>query len=74
MGQSSGWLMSRNSITPARASATAGVLVKTSITTASGLSLGAGGTVVVQLVASLGWPLISTRHMRQVATGVSAGW
>ena len=57
--------MSRNSITPALASATAGESVWTSMPSAA---------AVVQEVASLGAPLISTMHMRQVAEGDKAGW
>ena len=50
---------------PARPSAAVGESVCTSMPSAA---------IVVQEVASLGWPLISTMHMRQVATGARAGW
>jgi hypothetical protein len=52
-------------MTPALASTAAGEWVSTSCPSMA---------MVVQEVASLGWPLISTMHIRQVATGESAGW
>jgi hypothetical protein len=57
MGQSRGWLMSRNSIIPARASSTWGERVRTTIPSA---------TCVEQAICSLGAFSISTRHMRQL--------
>ena len=59
-GQSSGWLMSRNSTTASCASATRAVWVWTTMPSLTG---------VEQAVCSLGMPSISTRHMRQAPTG-----
>ena len=58
IGQSSGWLISRNSITPWRALRTIGVSVKISWPSAAGSAHDACG---------FGGPgLTSTRHMRQL--------
>jgi hypothetical protein len=54
-----------NSSTPARASATLGELVDTTIPSATGM---------LQEVCSLGAFSISTRHIRQLASGLSLGW
>src|SRR5215204_6054598 len=65
IGQSSGWLISRNSITPSRAFFTIGVLVLT----AGGSPLGPGRqsrTPQAQEATGLGEPTSSTRHMRQL--------
>src|SRR5690349_6681392 len=73
IGQSSGWLMSRNSITPSRAFLTILVLVKTS----GGSPLGPGRqsrTPQAQLATGLGEPLSSTRHMRQLPAIESRSW
>ena len=59
-GQSSGWLMSRNSTTARWASCTRSVCVCTTIPSLTG---------VEQPVCSFGIPSISTRHMRQAPTG-----
>ncbi len=63
-GQSSVWLESRNSSTPARASATSGVLVVTTIPSATGS---------VHAVMSLGIFSTRTRHMRHAPIGSSLG-
>src|SRR5689334_6968229 len=71
--QSSGWLMSRNSITPSRAFLTILVLVKTS----GGSPFGPGRqsrTPQAQLATGLGEPLSSTRHMRQLPAIESRSW
>src|SRR6266498_336824 len=65
IGQSSGWLISRNSITPSRALRTIGVLVRTS----GGSPFGPGRqsrTPHAHEATGLGEPLSSTRHMRQL--------
>ncbi len=59
-GQSSGWLMSRNSTTDSCASFTRGLCVWTTMPSF---------TDVEQAVWSFGIPSISTRHMRQAPTG-----
>ena len=66
MGQSSGWLMSRNSITPRCAfSATREVRwVRTVIPSVQ---------VVVHEASGLACPSTSTRHCRQAPTGSSSG-
>src|SRR5712675_1398624 len=73
IGQSSGWLMSRNSITPSRAFFTSLDLVLTS----GGSPLGPGRqsrTPQAQLATGLGEPLSSTRHMRQLPAIDSRSW
>src|SRR5262244_264115 len=73
IGQSSGWLISRNSITPSRAFLTILVLVLTS----GGSPLGPGRqsrTFQAQLATGLGEPLSSTRHMRQLPAIDSRSW
>src|SRR6185503_5843144 len=73
IGQSSGWLISRNSITPSRALRTIGVLVATS----GGSPLGPGRqsrTAQAQDATGLGEPLSSTRHMRQLPAMESRSW
>ena len=67
IGQSRGWLISRNSITPCCAlSATAEVSCV--LTTMPSVH------VVVQEASGLRWPSISTRHWRQAPIGSSSGW
>src|ERR1700722_659344 len=73
IGQSSGWLISRNSITPSRAFFTIGVLVLIS----GGSPFGPGRqsrTPQAQLATGLGEPLSSTRHMRQLPAIESRSW
>src|SRR6266481_4511065 len=73
IGQSSGWLMSRNSITPSRAFFTSLDLVLTS----GGSPLGPGRqsrTPQAQLATGLGEPLSSTRHMRQLPAIDRRSW
>ena len=67
IGQSSGWLTSRNSMTPFWASSATVLLcwVRTTMPSATGTAHDGCG---------FGWPSISTRHMRQAATGSSSGW
>ena len=64
-GQSSGWLISRNSNTLARASTTSGVRVETIIPSA---------TVVEQDVCSFGIFSIFTMQTRQDPSIPSPGW
>ena len=59
-GQSSGWLISRNSSTASCASLTRAVSVWTTMPSLTG---------VEQPAWSFGMPSISTRHMRQAPTG-----
>ena len=59
-GQSSGWLISRNSTTARWDSFTRAVCVWTTMPSLTG---------VEQAVWSFGMPSISTRHMRQAPTG-----
>ena len=59
-GQSSGWLMSRNSSTDSCALSTRSVRVWTTMPSLTG---------VEQPVWSFGMPSISTRHIRQAPTG-----
>src|SRR5882757_788271 len=73
IGQSSGWLMSRNSITPSRAFFTSLDLVLTS----GGSPLGPGRqsrTPQAQLATGLGEPFTSTRHMRQLPAIDRRSW
>src|SRR4030088_854506 len=73
IGQSSGWLMSRNSITPSRAFFTSLDLVLTS--GASPLGPGRQSrTAQAQLATGLGEPLSSTRHMRQLPAIDRRSW
>ena len=66
IGQSSGWLISRNSITPSRAFFTIGVLVKISWPSAAGRA---------QEACGFGGPgFTSTRHMRQLPAIDSRSW
>ena len=59
-GQSSGWLMSRNSTTACWASRTRSVWVWTTMPSLTG---------VEHAVCSFGMPSTSTRHMRHAPTG-----
>src|SRR3954467_13881636 len=73
IGQSSGWLISRNSITPSRAFFTIGVLVLTT----GGSPFGPGRqsrTPQAQDATGLGEPTSSTRHMRQLPAMDSRSW
>src|SRR6266567_2429672 len=67
MGQSSGWLISRNSSVPS-CPARAISLVSWVLTTMPSV------TVVVQAVSGLRWPTTSTRHWRQAPSGASSPW
>ncbi len=66
-GQSSGWLMSRNSMTPRWAVAATGEVpdVRTRMPSVTGIAHAGCG---------LGCPSISMRQARQAATGSSSGW
>src|SRR6202795_843836 len=74
IGQSSGWLMSRNSITPSRAFFTILVLVKIS----GGSPFGPGRrsrTPMAQLACGFGGPpFTSIRHMRQLPAIDRRSW
>src|SRR3974390_1494970 len=73
IGQSSGWLISRNSITPSRAFFTIGVLVLMT----GGSPFGAGRqsrTPQAQDATVFGEPFNSTRHMRQLPAIDSRSW
>src|SRR5262245_59188509 len=73
IGQSSGWLISRNSITPSRALRTIGVLVLT----AGGSPFGPGRqsrTPHAHEATGFGEPLSSTKHMRQLPAIDSRSW
>src|SRR5579864_4178402 len=73
IGQSSGWLMRRNSITPSRAFFTIGDLVLTT----GGSPFGPGRqsrTPQAQLATGLGEPASSTRHMRQLPAIDRRSW
>lgn len=74
IGQSSGWLMSRNSITPSRAFLTIGDLVETT----GGSPFGPGRrsrTPMAQEACGFGGPpFTSTRHMRQLPAIESRSW
>src|SRR3954468_16990576 len=73
MGQSKGWLMSRNSITPSRALRTIADLVLTS----GGSPCGPGRqsrTAHAQDATGLGEPFSSTKHMRQLPAIESRSW
>ena len=73
IGQSSGWLISRNSITPSRAFLTIGVLVKSCLGAPS--LLGARSfTPMAQDACGLGMPCTSIRHMRQLPAIDSRSW
>ncbi len=66
-GQSSGWLISRNSMTPRWAVAAMSEVpeVRTFMPSATGIAHAGCG---------LGWPSISMRQARQAATGSRSGW
>src|SRR5271169_5168171 len=73
IGQSSGWLISRNSITPSRAFLTIGERVRIS----GGSPLGPGRqsrTPQAQLATGFGPPFTSTRHIRQLPAIDSRSW
>src|SRR5205814_4741393 len=73
IGQSSGWLINRNSITPSRALRTIGVLVLTT----GGSPFGPGRqsrTPHAQLATGFGEPTSSTRHMRQLPAIDRRSW
>ncbi len=65
IGQSSGWLMRRNSIVAARELRTFSVVVLTESPSLSG---------VVQAAWIFGIPSISTRHIRHWPTTERRGW
>ncbi len=67
IGQSNGWLSSRNSSVPACAFFATGEVswVRTTMSAV---------TVVVQEATGLRWPSTSTMHCRQAPTGSSSGW
>src|ERR1700734_4065590 len=70
IGQSSGWLISRNSLTPSRAFFTIGERVEIS----GGSPLGPGRqsrTPQAQLATGFGPPFTSTRHIRQLPATMS---
>src|SRR5205085_6518791 len=72
-GQSSGWLISRNSITPSRALRTIGDLVLTT----GGSPFGPGRqsrTPQAHEATGFGEPFSSTRHMRQLPAIDSRSW
>ncbi len=64
-GQSSGWLSSKNSMTPCRKCLMSGVSVSTTIPSVA---------FIVHAVTGLRCPSTSTRHMRQTPTGSSLWW
>src|SRR3984885_6678272 len=74
IGQSSGWLISRNSIVPLRALRAIGELVKTT----GGSPFGPGRkslTAIAQEAVGLGGPpFTSTRHIRQLPAIDSRSW
>src|ERR1051326_7436765 len=73
IGQSSGWLISRNSITPSRAFFTIGVLVLTT----GGSPFGPGRqsrTPQAHEATGFGEPFSSTRHMRQLPAIDRRSW
>jgi hypothetical protein len=65
IGQSRGWLTSRNSITPARALVARGLCVSTTIPSATG---------VPQAIGGFGAPFTSTRQIRQFPSTRRRGW
>ena len=65
MGQSSGWLMSRNSITDCCAFTALSLLLRTTMPLVAG---------VAQAGMGLGIFSMSTRHMRQLAAMLSFLW
>src|SRR5215831_13456171 len=67
IGQSSGWLISRNSITP-RCALSATAEVSCVLTTIPSVH------TVVHEASGLRWPSISTRHCRQAPIESSKGW
>src|SRR5215510_5484256 len=73
IGQSSGWLISRNSITPSRALRTIGDLVRTSGSSPFGPGR-QSRTPHAHDATGLGEPLSSTRHMRQLPAIDSRSW
>src|SRR3954465_15333014 len=74
MGQSSGWLISRNSITPSRAFFTIGDLVSRTFGEPSLLGI-KSRTFIAQEACGLGGPpTTSIRHMRQLPAIESRSW
>src|SRR5262244_3354657 len=73
IGQSSGWLISRNSITPSRALRTIGDLVLSTLGVPSRLG-GRSLTPMAQEACGFGMPTTSIRHMRQLPAIDSRSW
>src|SRR5262245_47764234 len=73
IGQSSGWLISRNSITPSRAFFTIGVLVLRIFGDPS-LFGGRSFTPMAHDACGFGMPTTSMRHMRQLPAIDSRSW
>src|SRR5215470_6282608 len=73
IGQSSGWLISRNSITPSRALRTIGDLVLITLGVPSRLG-GRSLTPMAQEACGFGMPCTSIRHMRQLPAIESRSW
>src|SRR5215468_4880408 len=73
IGQSSGWLMSRNSITPSRAFFTIGERVLSTFGEPS-LFGGSSRTLSAQDACGFGMPVTSIRHMRQLPAIDSRSW
>jgi hypothetical protein len=67
MGQSSGWLMSRNSSVDFWAPSATSLVSWVLMTMPS-------DTVVVHAVIGLRWPSTSTMHWRQAPSGASSRW
>src|SRR5215510_9166421 len=73
IGQSSGWLISRNSITPSRALRTIGERVVITLGVPSRLG-GRSRTPMAQEACGFGIPCTSIRHMRQFPAIDSRSW
>src|SRR5262245_27088656 len=73
IGQSSGWLISRNSITPSRALRTIGDLVLITFGVPSRLG-GRSRTPIAHDACGFGMPTTSIRHMRQLPAIDSRSW
>src|SRR5579885_137018 len=73
IGQSSGWLMSRNSITPSRAFFTIGVRVLSTCGVPSFFG-GRSFTPMAQEACGLGMPATSIRHIRQLPAIDRRSW
>src|SRR5215813_12733487 len=73
IGQSSGWLISRNSITPSRALRTIADFVLITLGVPSRLG-GRSLTPMAQEACGFGMPCTSIRHMRQLPAIDSRSW